>query len=81
MYFHLSEIAIYLWLGSVEDTKEFQFAFHSRITQNYIFQVTNCRQIIFIYLCSRMAVSIVSFAAVIWSHYTMRSPSQSFCNE
>ena len=27
MYFHLFEIAIYLWLKSIRDTKEFQFAF------------------------------------------------------
>ena len=27
MHFHLFEIAIYLWLESIGDTKEFQFAF------------------------------------------------------
>ena len=31
---------------SIRGTAEFQFAFHSRITQNYIFELTNCRQII-----------------------------------
>ena len=42
------KIAIYLWLGSIGNTTEFQFAFHSKIRWNSIFS-TNCRQIILIF--------------------------------
>ena len=36
MYLHLVEIAIYPCLESIGDTIEFQFAFLSKITWNYI---------------------------------------------
>ena len=36
MYLHLVEIAIYPCLESIGDTTEFQFAFLSKITWNYI---------------------------------------------
>ena len=49
MYLHLVEIAIYPWLESIGDTIEFQFAFRSKITWNYIFQASNRRQIILIF--------------------------------
>ena len=48
VYLHLFKIAIYLWLGSIGNTTEFQFAFHSKIRWNSIFS-TNCRQIILIF--------------------------------
>ena len=31
MYLHLFKIAIYLWLGFIRDTTEFQFAFHCKM--------------------------------------------------
>ena len=34
---HLFEIAIYFWLRSIGDTKEFQVAFRCKITRNDIF--------------------------------------------
>ena len=49
MYLHLFKIAIYLWLGSIRSTTEFQFAFCCKITQNYIFEATYCRWIILIF--------------------------------
>ena len=49
MYLRLVEIAIYLWLESIGDTTEFQFAFRGKITWNYIFQASNCRRIILIF--------------------------------
>ena len=49
MYLLLFKIAVYLWIGSIGDTTEFQFAFHSKIMQNYIFEATNCRWIILIF--------------------------------
>ena len=41
MYLRLFEITVHLWLGFIRGTTEFQFAFHSKIMQNYIFEVTN----------------------------------------
>ena len=38
MYLHLLEIALNHWLGSIGDTKEFRFAFRSKIKWNYIFR-------------------------------------------
>ena len=49
MYLRLVEIEIYLWLESIGDTTEFQFAFRGKITWNYIFQASNCRRIILIF--------------------------------
>ena len=49
MYLELLEIAIYLWFGSIKGTKKFQFGFRSKITWNYIFEVTNCCRIILIF--------------------------------
>ena len=49
MYLHLVEIAVYLWLESIGDATEFQFAFRSKITWNCIFQASNCRRIILIF--------------------------------
>ena len=37
---HLFEIAIYFWLRSIGDTKEFQVAFRCKITWNDIFVVS-----------------------------------------
>ena len=45
----LFEIAIYLWLGSIGDTTEFQFAFRVKITWNRIIEVINCRRIILVF--------------------------------
>ena len=45
----LFESAIYLWLGSIGDTTEFQFAFRVKITWNCIIEVTNCRRIILVF--------------------------------
>ena len=81
IYLHLFEIAICLWLGSIGDTTEFQFAFRSKITWNFIFEASNCRRIILIFSLSEElhAVSVVSFATFIWSHYTTRSLSTWRC--
>ena len=49
LYLRLVEIAVYLWLESIGDTTEFQFAFRGKITWNYIFQASNCRRIILIF--------------------------------
>ena len=49
VYLHLFEIAIYLWLGSIGDTKGFQFVFRSKITWNYVFEETNYRRMILIF--------------------------------
>ena len=40
MNLNLFEIAIYSWLGSIGDTKEFQVAFRCKITWNDIFVVS-----------------------------------------
>ena len=48
-YLYLFEITTYLRLKSIRGIAEFQFAFRSKITQNYIFEVTNCGRIIFIF--------------------------------
>ena len=49
VYLHLFEIAIYLWLGSIGDTKGFQFVFRNKITWNYVFEETNYRRMILIF--------------------------------
>ena len=49
VYLHLFEIAMYLWFGSIRGTTKFQFTFRSKITRNYIFEVTSCRRIILIF--------------------------------
>ena len=74
MYLHLFKIAIYLWLGSIRGTTEFQFTFHCKIAQNYIFKLSSCRQIISIF-CWRMKGSKCSLfnATVIWSYHATRS--------
>ena len=61
MYLHrYIDRQIYRWLGSIGGKTEFQFAFRSKITRNYIFEVTNCRRIIFDFLSAEG----VSFATV-----------------
>ena len=60
----------------VRGTTEFQFAFRCKSTRNYIFEVTNCGRITFIFLSvGGKVVSVVSFATVIW-YVTQRALSQ-----
>ena len=66
MYFHLFEIAIYLWFGSIADTTEFQFAFCGKINCSYSFVATNSS-------VRGTVVTIVSFATAIWSCHTTLS--------
>ena len=49
----LIEVAIHIWLGSIGNTTEFQFAFRIKIWWKYIFEGTNCRRIILISLCKK----------------------------
>ena len=42
-YPNLFKVMIYLWLGSIGNTTEFQFAFCHKIRWNSIFWTTNCR--------------------------------------
>ena len=48
-YPNLFKVTIYLWLGSIGNTTEFQFAFCHKIRWNSIFWTTNCGWIIFIF--------------------------------
>ena len=60
MYLHLFEIAIYLWLGHIGDTTEFQFPFRGKSTWNYTFEANNFDLL----TVKGTAVSVFPFATV-----------------
>ena len=60
MYLHLFEIAIYLCLGHIGDTTEFQFSFPGKSTWNYTFEANNFDLL----TVKGTAVSVFPFATV-----------------
>ena len=60
MYLHLFEIAIYLCLGNIGDTTEFQFAFPGKSTWNYTLEANNFDLL----TVKGTAVSVFPFATV-----------------
>ena len=72
MYLHLFEIAIYLWLGSIGDTKEFQMLFIVKLREIIYFRQLTVDGDFFYFPSVR---GTVSFATVIRSYHATSSLS------
>ena len=67
---------IHLWLRSIRGTTDFQLSLRSKITRNYIFEVTSSRRIILIFSVGRTAVRVISFTTVFWFRHATSALSQ-----